>query len=286
MLLAGAGGEPGGRRGAAGRGEALLALVRQLSTSLEAALAASEARVSRLAGEQGELEEGLQEVRGEVGEVWGVVEGLSEDREGVGQRLTALEERSSTDQMLWRWNTQVCNASIYQVEQKLEEKMALLRENKEVTVRPSESTELFTSSRLLPTSSSPMDIFKKFESSLLEYEYDYNYGDSAGSQVQEDEVLQDESLLKVTFLTSTFSLSPLKVSLPLSASPDNPVETLVSETNSLLRNLNERSFVLRFFHKIYFISFTFLTLGTGTCPKQSLKYQGVHRQKRLKHERR
>ena len=46
-----------------------------------------------------------------------------------------------------------------------------------------------------------MDIFKKFESSLLEYEYDYNYGDSAGSQVQEDEVLQDESLLKVTFLT-------------------------------------------------------------------------------------
>ena len=219
-----------------------MALVRQLSTSLEAALAASEARVSRLAGEQGELEEGLQEVRGEVGEVWGVVEGLAEDREGVGQRLTALEERSSTDQMLWRWNTQVCNASIYQVEQKLEEKLALLRENKEVTVRPSESTELYTSSHLLPTSSSPMDIFKKFESSLLEYEYDYNYGDSAGSQVQEDEVLQDESLLKVTFLTSTFSLSPLKVSLPLSASPDNPVETLVSETNSLLRNLNERSF--------------------------------------------
>ena len=108
-----------------------MALVRELSTSLEASLAASEARVSRLAGEQGKLEEGLQEVRGEVGEVWGVVEGLSEDREGVGRRLSALEERSSTDQMLWRWNTQVCNASIQEVKQKVEEKLALLKMKEE-----------------------------------------------------------------------------------------------------------------------------------------------------------
>ena len=227
-------GDGRGRRGA-GRGEGLLALVRELSTSLEAALAASEARVSRLAGEQGKLEEGLQEVRGEVGEVWGVVEGLSEDREGVGRRLSVLEERSSTDQMLWRWNTQVCNASIHEVKQKVEEKLALLKVDEEVTVRPSDPTELFTSSRILPTSSSPMDIFKKFESSLLEYQYDYNYGDN--SEVEEEEVASDDGLLKVT--SSNQSFSPLKVSIP-SSSSDDPVGSLVSQTNSLLRNLSER----------------------------------------------
>ena len=229
-VVAGTRGDPRGRRGA-GRGEGLLALVRELSTSLEAALAASETRVSRLAGEQGKLEEGLQEVRGEVGEVWGVVEGLSEDREGVGRRLSLLEERSSTDQMLWRWNTQVCNASIQEVKQKVEEKLALLKvkEEEEVTVRPSsDPTELFTSSRILPTSSSPMDIFKKFESSLLEYQYDYNYGDNRDSEVEEEE--ED---------SSNPPFSPLKVSLP-SSSSDDPVGSLVSQTNSLLRNLNER----------------------------------------------
>ena len=228
-VVAGTRGDPRGRRGA-GRGEGLLALVRELSTSLEAALAASEARVSRLAGEQGKLEEGLQEVRGEVGEVWGVVEGLSEDREGVGRRLSMLEERSSTDQMLWRWNTQVCNASIQEVKQKVEEKLALLKvKEEEVTVRPSsDPTELFTSSRILPTSSSPMDIFKKFESSLLEYQYDYNYGDNRDSEVEEEE--ED---------SSNPPFSPLKVSLP-SSSSDDPVGSLVSQTNSLLRNLNER----------------------------------------------
>ena len=207
-VLAGTRGDPRGRRGA-GRGEGLLALVRELSTSLEAALAASEARVSRLAGEQGKLEQGLQEVRGEVGEVWGVVEGMSEDREGVGRRLSALEERSSTDQMLWRWNTQVCNASIQEVKQKLEEKLALLKVKEEVTVRPSDPTESFTSSRSLPTSSSPMDIFKKFESSLLEYQYDYNYGDNIDGGVEEEEVARpDDGLLKVN--SSTPSISHLK----------------------------------------------------------------------------
>ena len=172
-------------------------MVRELSSSLEAALAASEARVNRLAGEQGKLEEGLQEVRGEGGEVWEAVEGLSEEREGVGRRLSALEERSSTDQMLWRWNTQVCNASIHEVKQRVEEKLALLNVKEEVTVRPPDPTELFTSSRILPTSSSPMDIFKKFESSLLDYQYDYSYGDS----VQEEEGLPDPGLLQVAFFT-------------------------------------------------------------------------------------
>ena len=243
-VLAGTRGDPRGRRGA-GRGEGLLALVRELSTSLEAALAASEARVSRLAGEQGKLEQGLQEVRGEVGEVWGVVEGMSEDREGVGRRLSALEERSSTDQMLWRWNTQVCNASIQEVKQKLEEKLALLKVKEEVTVRPSDPTESFTSSRTLPTSSSPMDIFKKFESSLLEYQYDYNYGDNLGSGVVEEEEVArpDDGLLKV--ISSTPSISPLKVSLPSSSSSDDPVGSLVSQTNSLLRNLSERYSIIK-----------------------------------------
>ena len=207
MLLAGIRGDPRGRRGA-GRGEGLLALVRELSTSLEAALAASEARVSKLAGEQGKLEEGLQEVRGEVGEVWGVVEGLSEDREGVGQRLSVLEERSSTDQMLWRWNTQVCNASIQEVKQKVEEKLALLKAKEEVTIRPSDPTESFTISQSLPTSSSPMDIFKKFESSLLEYQYDYNYGDNLGGGVEEQEEVgqPDDGLLQVFFSPHIFLL--------------------------------------------------------------------------------
>ena len=129
----------------------------------------------------------------------------------------------------------MCNASIHEVKQKVEEKLASLELGEEVTVQPSDPTELFTSSRILPTSSSPMDIFKKFESSLLEYQYDYNYGDN--SEVQEEEVASDDGLLKVT--SSNQSFSPLKVPIP-SSSSDDPVGSLVSQTNSLLRNLSER----------------------------------------------
>ena len=214
---------------------ALLGLVRGLASSLQGALAASEAKVGELVVGQGRLGRGLEEVRVEVKGVQEVLEDLGKEQEVVARRLAAIEDRTEMDQMLLRFNTKVCNTSIELVKKNVEERLSSLEQRQQVTTVASPVTEQQESSA--PTSS-PMDIFKKFESALMDYEYLYSY-DEPTTTTTTQHPNSEELLLQVEPETVSPIACGLQVSGPANSSAD-PVASLVSETNSLLLSLTDR----------------------------------------------
>ena len=201
---AGAGRVRRGRRGAGRTGDraVLLGMVRDLSEGLQATLATSQQRVDGVAEEQDRLGLELGQIRGEVESMVELVEGVVGSKEEVMRRVDGLEERVAMDQLVWKFNSEVCNTSIQLVKEEVVSRLTMLEERGITTlVEEEEDGKVAVGKVEVTTTTNPMDFFKKFESALMEYddEYDeYDYGEVEGGEVrQEQEEQEEEGVLQV-----------------------------------------------------------------------------------------
>merc|ERR1711962_427632 len=190
--------------------------MKSLSASLETTLSASQDRLGKMEGGQKELREEVHKMEQEVGAVKAEIQGIMETQGEIQRNVKILEEKGETEEMVARFNAQVCNTSIELIKKDIEARFANISRNDSngnVTLNIRDTPPEDVTSQPLQLGSFDLikDIFKEME----EYVYDYDYESEEQSSTTETNDLMEVS-------------SPSSV---------DPVGSLITETNLMLLQL-------------------------------------------------
>lgn len=191
----------------------LINLAKTLSSSLQKAMTANNQKIENILGDQQEVMAAVEKIEAEVHEI--KKSGLTSDKSFIRLKddVKALKERRNLDEMLWKFNTQVCNASIKMIKQEIDTKLSEFKSDKIVITNENKKTlseESFLGESFTNDIFDTDNIFKEFEDALAEYEdQDDYYRESQSEKLSEKEVT-------------------------------DPVGNLVAETNKLLTGLETK----------------------------------------------
>eukprot|EP00092_Neocalanus_flemingeri_P019571 GFUD01021203.1.p1 GENE.GFUD01021203.1~~GFUD01021203.1.p1 ORF type:complete len:595 (+),score=159.31 GFUD01021203.1:56-1840(+) len=186
----------------------LINLAKTLSSSLQKVMTANNQKIENILGDQQEVMAAVETIENDVNEMKKTSKNYDENYEKLETEVNSLTNRRELDELLWKFNTQVCNASIEVLRQDMDTRIAELK-SKEI-VRENEKQESLSKSLFLGESFDSDDIFKEFENALAEYEL-------------QDEELEDTKSEKLTNTEVT-----------------DPVGNLVAETNKFLIDLDSK----------------------------------------------
>jgi len=186
----------------------LITLAKTLSTSLQKAMTANNLKIENILGDQQQVMAAVEKIEADFNEMKNGGKGSDEKYAKLETDVKALQDRRNLDEMLWKFNTQVCNASIEVVKQDIDTKIAELKS--EQIVQTNEDKRTVSDELFIGESFNTDDIFKDFEDALAEYEEQEDYFKESQSEK-----------LTVTKVT-------------------DPVGNLVAETNKFLMELESK----------------------------------------------
>jgi len=186
----------------------LINLAKTLSSSLQKAMNTNNQKIENILGDQQEVMAAVESIEIEVDDLKKNNKKFKDKYEELQEDVKSLKNRRELDEMLWRFNTQVCNASIEMVKQNIDSKIDELKNEEIIQINDEKQEALSDSSFFnLGESFNTDEIFKEFEDALAEYEQDgYEYDMKTDKTIEKDK--------------------------------EDPVSTLVAETNNFLIDLN------------------------------------------------
>lgn len=192
----------------------LINLAKTLSSSLQKAMTANNQKIESILDDQQEVMAAVEKIETEVNKMTKGDKYFEESFVKLESDVQYLKDRRNLDEMLWNFNTQVCNASIEMVKQEIDTKLAALKNDR--IVNTNEAKKFMNEENLIGESFNAEDIFntdnifKEFEDALAEYEDQDDYFEERKEEKQSEKKVTD------------------------------PVGNLVAETNKFLMGLESK----------------------------------------------
>merc|ERR1711892_1086265 len=140
-------------------------------------MTANNLKIENILGDQQQVmadyTEAVEKIEADFNEMKNGGKGSDEKYAKLEIDVKALQDRRNLDEMLWKFNTQVCNASIEVVKQDIDTKIAELKSDQ--IVQTNEDKQTVSEELFIGESFNTNDIFKDFEDALAEYEEQEDY---------------------------------------------------------------------------------------------------------------
>jgi len=173
----------------------LINLAKTLSSSLQRAMTANNQKIESILDDQQEVMAAVEKIETEVNKMKKGDKNFDENFAKLESDVQDLKDRRNLDEMLWNFNTQVCNASIEMVKQEIDTKLSALKNDR--IVNTNEAKKSMNEENLIGESFNTEDIFntdnifKEFENALAEYEDQDDYFEERKEEKQSQKKLTD-----------------------------------------------------------------------------------------------